>query len=174
LAQLLDDRQRPHRAAAHRRHDIAFERQAGDKTHGGALRHREIVNEARQIIFEEALALGREEGDDLLIVGGVGAREAKEHLLALLVERHGLQAKRDGAVLDIGEGLRVVNFEAQFAMRRRDVFVEQFAHALGVDAVGRRRVAEPGRIVEAQGDRLVDMRQCLPGAARQCVKPLAG
>ena len=165
LTQLLDNRHRPHRAAAHRRHDIAFERQARRKPDRGALRDREIVDEAGQIVFEEAFALRREEGDDLLIIGRVGAGEAKEYLLTLLVERHGLQAERDGTVLDIGEGLRVVGFEAQFATRRRDILVEQFAHTLGVDAVGRRRVAEAGRIIEAQCDRLVDARQCLAGTA---------
>ena len=76
--------------------------------------------------------------------------EAEIDLLALLVERHALQAERDGAVLDIGEGLRVVDLEPDLAVRRRDILVEQLAHALGIDAVGRHLVAEPGRIIEAQ------------------------
>src|SRR5882762_8012218 len=57
----------------------------------------------------------------------------------------GLQAEGDGAVLDIRERLRVVDFEAQFALGGRDIFVEQFAHPLGVDAIGWNRIAEPGR-----------------------------
>ena len=85
------------------------------------------------------------------------AGEAEIDLLALLVERHALQPEGDGAVLDIGEGLRVVDFELDLAVRRRGVLVEQLAHALGIDAVGRDRVAEPGRVVEPQRDRLVDL-----------------
>jgi hypothetical protein len=54
------------------------------------------VDEAGQIVFEQALALAREERDDLLVVGRVGAGQAEKHLLALLIERHRLQSEGDG------------------------------------------------------------------------------
>ena len=93
------------------------------------------MDEAGQIIFEQALAVGRKEGDDLLVVGRVGAGQTEKHLLTLLIEGHGLEAEGDGPILDIGKGLRVMDFEAQLAFRRCDIFGKQFAHALRIDAI---------------------------------------
>ena len=59
LAQLLDDRHRLHRAAAHRRHHVAFERQARSISPTTVLlREGEAVDQLGQIVFEKALALG--------------------------------------------------------------------------------------------------------------------
>ena len=123
------------------------------------------MHQPGQIVLEEALPLRREEGDNLLVVGRVGAGQAEIDLLALCVERHGLQAEGDSAVLVVREGLRPIDFKAQLADRRIGVAPEQFAHPLGIDRIGRHRLAEPRRIIKAQGDRLVDARQSLQGAA---------
>ena len=140
----------------------------------GLLRKGQAVDELGQIVFEKALALGRKERDDLLIVGRVGRGEAEINLVALAVERHRLQAEGDRLVLDIGKRLGVEDFEAELAVRRGDVLLEQFAHALGIDAVGRDLVAETVGIVKAQGNRLVDLRQGVHGAGRQGVEMLGG
>ena len=95
------------------------------------------MDELGQVVFEKALALRLEEGDDLLVVGRVGGGEAKIDLLAFRIERHPLKPECDRAVLDIGEGLRVVDFEPDLAAGCGDILVEQLADALGIDAVGR-------------------------------------
>ena len=122
------------------------------------------MDELCQIVFEKTLAVGRKESDDLLIVGRVGGGEAEIDLLALFIERRALQPEGDGAVLDVRESLRVVDLEADLAVRRRDILIEQLAHPLGIDPVGRNLVAETGGIVKAQRDRLVDLRERLSRA----------
>ena len=174
LLQLLDHRHRLARPALHHRRHVTFERQAADQADYGLLRKGQAVDELGQIVFEKALALGRKERDDLLIVGGVGRGEAEINLVALAVERHRLQAKGDRLVLDIGKRLGIEDFEAQLAVRCGDILLEQFAHALGIDAVGRDLVAETVGIVKAQGNRLVDLRQGVHGPGREGVEMLGG
>ena len=48
------------------------------------------MDELGEVVFEEALALGLEERDHLLVVGRVGGGEPEIDLLAALVERHAL------------------------------------------------------------------------------------
>ena len=174
LLQLLHDRHRLGRTAAHHRHHVAFERQRADQPDHGLLRKRQAVDELGQIVFEKALALGLEERDDLLIVGRVGRGETEIDLLASDIERHSLQPERDGAVLGIRERQRVVDFEADLAVGRCDILIEQFAHALRIDAVGRDFVGEAVRIIEPQRDRLFDPGERPLRAARQRVKVLTG
>ena len=142
LLQLVDDRHRPARPALHHGRHVALERQGADQPDDGLFRDGQGVDQLGQVVFEKALALGREKRDDLLVVGRIGRGEAEINLVAFAVERHGLQTERHRAVLDIGKRLRVVGFETDFAVRRRDILVEQFAHALGVDAIGRNLVAK--------------------------------
>ena len=120
------------------------------------------MNEPGQIVFEEAFALGVEERDDLLIVGRVYPGEAEIDGFAAVVERGWLQPVSDRAVLGVGIGQRIVDFEPDFALGGGDVLVEQLAHALGIDAVSGHLVAKPGRVIEAQGDRFLDLAQRLP------------
>ena len=44
--------------------------------------------------------------------------------VAGLVERHGLEAERGGAVLSVGEGLGVELFQAQLAAAGGDIFAQ--------------------------------------------------
>ncbi len=115
------------------------------------------MDELRQIVFEEALALRLEERNDLQIVGRVRGGEAEIDLLAALIERHALQAESDGTILDGGEGQRVELLQLDLALGHRRVFLEHLAHALRIDAVGRNLVAELLRVVEAQHDGLVEL-----------------
>ena len=174
LAQLADDRQRLALLALQRRGRVNNKRQRAHQPDHRALREGERVDQPRQIVFEKPLALGVEERDDLLVVGRVGAGEAEIDRLALVVERHGLQPIGDGAVLGVGKRLRIVDFEPQLAFGGGDILVEQLAHALGIDAIGRRAVAEPVRVIEAQRDRLLDLGEGLPRAAGQRVEVLRG
>ncbi len=174
LLQLLHHGHRLRRAAAHHRHHVTFERQGADQADHGLLWNGQVVDELSQIVFEKALALRLEESDDLLVVGRIGRGQPEIDLLALHVERHALQPEGDGAVLDIGEGQGIVDFEADLAVSRCDVLIEQLAHPLRINAVGGDLVGEPGRIIEPQRDRLVDRGEGPPGAARQGVEVLAG
>ena len=60
------------------------ERQAADQPDDGLFREGEGVHQLGQIVFEKALALGREERDDLLVVGRIGRGEAEIDLVASL------------------------------------------------------------------------------------------
>ena len=159
LLQLLDHDIGHHRAALHRRHQVAFERQRRHQPDHRLLREGEAVDQLGQIVFEEALALGLEERDDLLVVGRVGGGEAEIDLLAALVERHALEPEGDGAILGRRERLGIEDLQLDLAVGRGRVFLEHLAHALRIDAVGRHLVAELRRIVEAQHDRLVDLAE---------------
>ncbi len=106
------------------------------------------MHELGQIVFEKALALGLEKRDDLLVVGRVGCGEPEIYLLPRHIERYPLQPERDRAVFGVRERQRVVDFEAHLAVGRRDVLIEQLAHALGIDAVRRDFVGEAVRIIE--------------------------
>jgi hypothetical protein len=119
------------------------------------------MDELRQIIFEEPLSLRLEERDHLLVVGGIGRGETKIDLLTALVEGDALEAEGDGTVLGRRERLGIEDLELDLVLGERCVFLEHLAHALRIDAVEWRLVAEPGRVVEAERDRLVDMRSVL-------------
>ena len=93
------------------------------------------MDQLRQVVFEELLALRLEEGDGLQIVGRVGRGEAEIDLLAALIERHALQAESDGAILDRRERQRVELLQLDLAVGRGFVFLEHRAVAFGLQGV---------------------------------------
>src|SRR5262249_15585709 len=95
------------------------------------------------------------------------ADEAEEHLLAALVDRDRLDAERHRAVLVLGEGRGVQDLEPDLAAREDGVALEQRAHARRVGAVRRHRLAELGRIEEAERHRLLHLAQGLERPFRE-------
>ncbi len=132
------------------------------------------MDQLRQIVFEEALALGLKERDDLLVIRRVGCGEAEIDLLAALVDRHALEAEGDGAVLDGRVGDRIEDLEPKLAAGERSVLLEHLAHPLRVERVGRDLCAEALRIVEAHCDRLVDLDERLARTIREGEETLLG
>jgi hypothetical protein len=163
-----------HRAALHRRHDVAFERQRGHQPDHRLLREGEAVHQLGQVVFEEALALGLEERDGLLIVGRIGGGKPEIDLHAALVERHPLEPEGDGAILGRRERLGIEDLQLDLALGARGVFLEHLAHALGIDAVGRDLVAELRRKIKAHDDRLVDLGERVERAGGERVEMLVG
>ena len=148
------------RRLAHGRHGIAhaaIDRDAGDEADDALLGVGEAVDELGQVVFEEALAIGREKLDGGVVVGGVGGDEAEVAGLAVLVEAHAAQASGDGAILGVGEGFRLDQRELQLALREVAILFEQRLHALEVFAVERGHLAELLGVVEADVDRLLDL-----------------
>ncbi len=174
LAQLADDRLRLARPALQGRKWIAVERQRTEQPDDRALGKRKRVDQPGQIVFEKPLPLGIEERDRLLIVGRIGAGEPEINRLSLIVERHGLQPISNRAVLCVGKRQRVIDFEAELALRRGDVLVEQLAHALRVNAISGRVIAKPVRVIKAQRDRFVDLGQRLARTASERIEMFRG
>ena len=127
-----------------------------------------------EVVFQEALALGLEERDQLLVVGGVGGDQAEIDLLAALIDGYALQALGDRAVLLRREGLGIEDLQIDLAVGDRGVFLQRLAHALGVDAIGRDLVAQALGVIEAQRDRLLDRRQRLPRAIGEGIEVRRG
>src|SRR5512140_1519681 len=76
---------------------------ARDQADDLLLRVGEAVDELGQVVFEEALAVRREEGHDGVVVGEVRGDEAVVAGLAILVQALALETCRSGAVLGVGE-----------------------------------------------------------------------
>ena len=174
LAQLVHDDLGMGRAALHLGHHVAFELQCRDQPDHLALREGERLDQLGQIIFQELLAIGLEEGDGVGVVGRIAGGQAEIDLLAILVDRHALQPGGGRLVLDIGEGHRVQHLEMDLAVGARDIFVEQVFDTLGIDAVTGRGLAEPLRIIQLQRDRLVDLAEHRLGAVGQAEQLLVG
>ena len=117
------------------------------------------MHELGDVVFEELLTLGGEEGDDFLVVDGV--RTGKTEVEASLVDpqRHAAQAVSDGAVLLLGEGLWIDHVQRQLPAGEPLVLVEQRAHAIGVAADAGHLSQLALREMEAQGHRLLDTRE---------------
>ena len=107
------------RRAHHHHAGVAVQRQGGEDAEHRPRGVGQLVDEARQVVLEEALAVGLEEGDAALVVEQVRAGDAEIDLLPRVIERHALQAEAEGAVLGLGEGLGVEDLEADLAVGQR-------------------------------------------------------
>ena len=164
LLHLLDDHPRRRIEAAERRlHPprplLAFDRQRAQQAHDLLRGLREVVHELGDVVLEELLALGGEEGDGFLVIDGVRTDEAEVEAPLVEPQRHAAQAVRDGAVLLFGEGLGVDHVQRQLPAGEPFVLVEQGAHAIGVAADARRPPQLALREVETQGHRLLQARE---------------
>ena len=100
---------------------------------------RELVDQLHDVVFEELLLARIEELDRLLAVGGVGAGEPEVELACRLVaDRRAVHAELRGAVLVVGERLRVDDVQVHLAAGARRQLLEEVphAHAVGASAAG--------------------------------------
>ena len=167
----LTDRIARH-ALAHRHHHelrVAIDRQRRHHADHRARRVGQLINQLRQVVFQETFAVGLEEGDGALVVQQVGAGQAEIDFLAGLIERDALQPVGQRSVFGAAERLGVVDFELQLAAGAGGVFLQHLPHMVGVRAIGRHRRAERPRIEQAQGDRFLQPMQDRFGTGRQRV-----
>ncbi len=82
------------------------------------------MDQFRDVVFQEFLAVGLEVGDDGSAVGRVRARETEvQRIAAAALER--LQAELAGPILIVREGLGIDHLQVNLAARaRRDLFEE--------------------------------------------------
>ncbi len=151
---------------------IAIQRQRRHHPQNRALRVGQLIDQPRQVVFQEALAIGLEEPDRALVIQQIGADQAEIDLLAALIQRHTLQTVGQRAVLHLAERLGIVELELQFAAGGRGVFRQHLAHMIRQRAVRRHRAAEFARIEQPQRDRFLEAGEDLPGARRQRVEVL--
>ena len=134
----------------------------------------ELVDELDDVVLEELLLVRIEELDGGMAVGGVGAGEAEVELRAAGAERRAAHAELGGAVLLLGERLRVDDVQAQLAAGAAGELLEELAHP---HAVGLQLRQLPGGLLreeEVQVDRLLDARQDPVGAGRGGVQVVLG
>ena len=143
---------------------IAHHRQAGHHPDHGLLRCRQRIDQLCQVVLDEGLAVADEERDDFLVVGRVCRGEAEIAEVVGAVDRHAPQPEGDRAVLLVGEGLRIVGLEDQLAVGDIGILFEQLMHPVVIGGVARAALTERLRVVEPDGDRLLDAFEHLPGA----------
>ena len=163
-----------HPAALHG-HEIhlALQRQAGQEAELAAVELLRLVEELREIVFEELLAIGSEGGNDLLLLG-LDRDEAEVKLPAGAGPGLRGDAGSRGLLLLGRVGLRVDDVQGDPAVRRAPILAEHLMHALGVVLEGDRQGAGAPRKVEVELDGLLDLGEERPGAGRQRVDLLRG
>ncbi len=125
-------------------------------------RRAEFVNELGDVVLEKLLAVRLEVRDDGTAVGRVGAGKPEIQCIAAApVQR--LQPVLGGAILVLGEGLRVDHAQPHLAVGAGGDLLEEFAHPRGVRQeqrrLLRRRVA---REIEIEVDRLLELARAPP------------
>ncbi len=173
VLKLLDDRPGLRRQAAHLHLEVAEHRPHAVHGHDRLALAAQVVEQARDVVFEELLALELEEGNDDLLLARF-RREAEIDLGAGLVDRHALHAERDGLVLDLGERLRVLDRKRNLAATRGLDHAQHVLHAKRVVAVDRGRRAERVGVVERQLGRLLQLGDDVARAFRQRIELVLG
>ena len=160
-----------HRGLAHHHGTrVAIQRQGRHHANHRAARVGKLIDQARQIKFQEALTIRLEEGDIAFVIQQIRADQAEINLLTRLIHRHALQAESQRAVLGFAEGLWVQHFKPKLAARDRDIFIQHRAHAFRIGAKGRDGSAKLPRIKQPQRHRVLQARQYAARAIRQRVK----
>jgi hypothetical protein len=149
----------------------AADRRAREQAHHGLLRVREVVDELREIVFEQRFLrrLGIEERNRVVGADAVRAREPEVDVLAADVR--GLDAELLGAILVLGERQRIDDVEHELALGRvRRELLEGLRHAGRVSPQRRQALRLLIREEQVEVDRLVDLLQHLARAGRQRVE----
>ncbi len=172
LLQLADARpwRRRRRIGAGRR--PAVDGEIADEADHALLRVRERVDELADLVLERVLAVRVQEGDGHLVVHRIGADQAEIARVARRVQGQLLDAVADRLILRFGERLGLDHLQLELAAGLGGVFLQQVAHALAVVEVLRQGLELLGGEVEAQGDRLIELRQHIARAGRQRVEPV--
>jgi len=145
-------------------------RQFRHETDRRFLGHGELVDQLGHVVFQEGFLVRLEERDVGFAIRGIGADEAKEHLVAGLAHGHGLQTGGGGAVFVFGERQGVDHLEHDLALGTRRHLGEQFAHALVVGAQLREILRCLVRIVEREVNGLVEAADDIFGTVRQGIQ----
>ena len=178
LEQLLDpleDQPRLRRPAGHHRlAALAVEGQGGEQPDDRSRGLPEGVDHLGEVVLQELLARGREAGDDLLVVEGVGADQSEIERGLSVEKRNAAQAEGDGPVFHLGERLRVEHGEDDLSVRGVFVFPEEVAYPRDVAGNRRQAARERARHVQAQRHRLVEPPDDVAGALGQGEQPLLG
>ena len=144
----LEDQPRLGRPAGHHRLGVpAVEGQRGEQPDDRPRALPEGVDHLGEVVLQELLALGREAGDDLLIVQGVGAHEPEVEGGLSVEKRDSAQAVGDGPVLLLRERLRVDHGEDDPSVGGVLVLAQQVAHPRDVAGDRRQAVRERTRDV---------------------------
>ena len=138
------------------------------------LRMRQGVDHLGQVVFQEPLALERDEGHQRLVVGAVGGVDAEIDIDPVIAERHALKAGRHGAVLGVGERFGIEHVELHLAAGDVPILLKEGADPLEIALEGRRPLAERGGEIEPDLDRFVDRFEHLAGAVGQRIEALVG
>ena len=168
LLDLAHDHPRLHLLPLHRH--AAVDLHARDDPDLGLLRVRELVDELRHVIFEEALALRREEGNHLLVVRAVGRHKPEVALLALRAEPDAGKPRRHRPVLGIRERFGIDERDVELAAGQSLVALEQPPHPVEIALVLRRDLAEALREIDLHVDRFLDLGQHPLGPVRDRIK----
>ncbi len=147
---------RQHLLLGHAHHRIAGEAEPVDQRHHRFAAAAELGDETREIVFQERLAIGREDADDGAAGGGIGGGEAEEQPLAAGAGE-ALDAEGDGAILILGERPRIDHLEHDVAVGGGHIGIEQRAHPRREGGELRRLLGEARRHEEAEAHRLLQI-----------------
>ncbi len=153
---------------------VARHRQRGDDGQARPFRVRQRVHQARQVVFQEPRALGREQRDRLAVVGAVAPGQAEVGGLSRRAHLDAAQAFRHRLILGGGEGLGTMDLQLQLAVGQGDVALQRLAHPAGVVGELGAGLRQRFRAVVSEDDRLLDVRQDLARAGAQRVQAVLG
>jgi len=111
--------------------EAARERQVANQAHGRLAAARERVHELGQVVFEELLALGVHERDELLVADRVGSRHAEIQRLVADLQAHALKPEGGGAILLLRERRRIDDAHLEPPVGAGLEFHQHVLHALG-------------------------------------------
>ena len=128
-----------------------------DPDHGRVGIHQR-PDETRDIVFEEALALGLEELDDLDAIGAVGRDQAeKQPGIVAGAGRNRFETVLKGTVARLRQGFGVDRAHIDATTGQGLVFLEQFPYTLCVLTHERHALGGVVREVQRELDRLIDI-----------------
>ena len=174
-AQLRHDRPLlwPPPAEGQQRRDVLVHLVRGDQADLRLPRLAQIVDQPRQVVFEEGFLAALEEGDHLAVVDRVGADQAEVEVLVDR-DRDRAEAVADRVVLLVGEGLGIDHLEPDLALGDQRVLLQHLAHPLAVALELRGLVGDALGEIEAQRHRLLQRGEHVARARVQRVEGIGG
>ena len=164
------------RLAAHCRHNATragIQRQIGNDTQHRLFRPSQIMQHARQIIFQILLPLSGEIRNNLNAIDQIRADQAEINHLALSHRtRH--QSLRDGLVLGFGKRLRVDNIQLHHAIGCHGDFFQHVAHTLRLNPQARLIGGNILRIIKFKPYRFIKRRHNIARALREGKQAVLG
>ncbi len=138
------------------------------------LRRRQALHQAADLVLEELLLVQREKRNGLGMALGIGAGEAEIDLVAAAIQGHRLQPELCGAVLFLGERLRVDHLQLELATGRPLVGPQQLLDPPRIVAQRHQVSNGPIGIEELQLDGRLQLLENALGALGNGVELLLG